>query len=282
MAYDPNRPDYPSNNVGQDVDQIRINCNALREHERRPDPPANPVIGMIWRTDNLPSIGYIADSYYMYNKNSQWIFLFSDNNLPIYESKFQEGSNIYAQDSGTINAYVIALSPVPTQYVAGMTIRFKASNTNTGASTLNVNSLGAKTIKKYTLGILGDLVAGDITAGQIIVVMYDGIYFQSIPVDTLVTTLQIANAAVTSAKLKILTGSLAVAGGSIDVHFAVHRYAFASPEAQTQSGSSGNLVHLTLGMKDRPYGPNYRQWHISTSPGAGNNWTIVWDYIATS
>ena len=61
-----------------------------------------------------------------------------------------------------------------------MTIRFKANTANTGAATLNVNSLGAKTIKK---NVSQDLETGDISANQIITVVYDGTNFQlqSIP-----------------------------------------------------------------------------------------------------
>ena len=84
----------------------------------------------------------------------------------------------YAVDTGTVNAYVITLSPAPTSYIAGQVFNFKAVNTNTGASTLNVNGLGVKTLKK---DVNVDLVTGDILAGQIVMCMYDGTYFQVVP-----------------------------------------------------------------------------------------------------
>ena len=56
MAYDPNRPDYPSNNVGQDVDQIRENTNQLRAHEKGPVMPNNPVAGLIWADDSATEL----------------------------------------------------------------------------------------------------------------------------------------------------------------------------------------------------------------------------------
>lgn len=87
----------------------------------------------------------------------------------------QLDSYTYAADSGAANAYVVTLSPVPT-LVAGLTVIFKAANANSGSSTLNVNSLGAKTIKK-TDGAT-NLVSGDIAAGQIVAVVYDGTNFQ--------------------------------------------------------------------------------------------------------
>jgi hypothetical protein len=63
----------------------------------------------------------------------------------------------------------------PLAYVEGLEIAFKAANANTGASTININSLGTKYIMKY--GTLA-LAAGDIKANQIVVVKYDGINFQ--------------------------------------------------------------------------------------------------------
>ena len=81
----------------------------------------------------------------------------------------------YAADSGAANAYVVTLSPVLTQYVIGMPIRFKAINANTGAATVNINGLGVTPIKK---NVSVALSAGNILAGQIITVIYDGTNFQ--------------------------------------------------------------------------------------------------------
>lgn len=87
------------------------------------------------------------------------------------------GALPYAADTGTANAYVVNLSPALTQYITGMPIYFKAVNANTGASTVNVNGLGVKTIKKNGGA---DLVSGDIQTGQIVCVSYDGTYMQFI------------------------------------------------------------------------------------------------------
>jgi len=86
-----------------------------------------------------------------------------------------DGSLDYAADTGAADAYAIALSPVLPAYITGMPIHFKAANANTGASTLNVNALGVKDIKKnYNAA----LVADDIKAGQMVTVVYDGVNFQ--------------------------------------------------------------------------------------------------------
>jgi len=80
----------------------------------------------------------------------------------------------YAADAGSTDAYAITLSPAPSAYAAGQTFRFKANTINTGAATLNVNSLGAKTIVK---GVNTTLADGDIPAGQFCTVTYDGTNF---------------------------------------------------------------------------------------------------------
>jgi hypothetical protein len=62
-----------------------------------------------------------------------------------------------------------------TAYSTGFTIFVKFTNANTGAATLNVNSLGAKAIKKSGTTALA---AGDIAADQILALQYDGTNFQ--------------------------------------------------------------------------------------------------------
>lgn len=92
-----------------------------------------------------------------------------------------DGAIDYAVDTGTANNYAIALNPALTGYIEGMPIHFKAATTNTGASTLNINGLGAKPIKRNG----GDLLADTIKAGQIVCVTYDGVNFQLVGGDAL-------------------------------------------------------------------------------------------------
>ena len=83
----------------------------------------------------------------------------------------------YKVDTGSANTYAIAPAPAITAYTVGQRFTFKAVNANTTASTINVNSLGAKDIKKNSTLALD---AGDIRAGQIVEVEYDGTNFQMI------------------------------------------------------------------------------------------------------
>lgn len=81
----------------------------------------------------------------------------------------------YGSDAGGDDTYAVTLSPSPTSYVEGMKVAFKPTTANTGACTLDLNGLGAKSIKK---NVAEDLSTGDIKAGQIVFVMYDGTNFQ--------------------------------------------------------------------------------------------------------
>jgi hypothetical protein len=94
----------------------------------------------------------------------------------------QGESYSYAADTGAANAYVAAFSPVVGSYVAGQRFAVKAAHANTTSSTLDAGA-GTKTIKK--LDGATNLASGDIAAGQIFVVEYDGTNFQLIsPVAT--------------------------------------------------------------------------------------------------
>ena len=81
----------------------------------------------------------------------------------------------YTVDTGTANTYVIAPSPAITSYVTGQKFSFKAINNSTGASTINVNSLGTKSLVKNGSVAINN---GDIVSGQIYEVQYDGTNFQ--------------------------------------------------------------------------------------------------------
>lgn len=84
----------------------------------------------------------------------------------------------FGADAGSTDTYAVTLTPVPAAYVTGGHYRFKANTANTGACTVNFNSLGAKTIKKAAGGITTDLVDNDIRAGQWVDLVYDGTNMQ--------------------------------------------------------------------------------------------------------
>ena len=90
-------------------------------------------------------------------------------------SQIQDSNYVFAADAEASDTYVITLAPAPSAYATGQVFHFSANTANTGAATLNVNGLGAITIKKLHDT---DLATGDIEAGQHVMVEYDGTNFQ--------------------------------------------------------------------------------------------------------
>lgn len=87
---------------------------------------------------------------------------------------------VFGTDTGAADAYAITNTPAftaVTAYAVGKAYTFIAANANAGASTLNVDGLGAKAIKKNTTDALAQ---GDIKAGQVVTVVYDGTNFQTV------------------------------------------------------------------------------------------------------
>lgn len=61
------------------------------------------------------------------------------------------GTTDYLVDTGIADAYVVTfVAPlVPTAYIEGLKLSIRPTNENTGASTVNVNALGVKSLKRY-------------------------------------------------------------------------------------------------------------------------------------
>ena len=89
-------------------------------------------------------------------------------NLGVYD--FWGGTSTNAT-----NAYSVTASPVPTSYFSGMMVRFVVNASNTGAATINVNGLGAKSITKSGTT---PLASGDLSATAEVLLQYDGTQFQ--------------------------------------------------------------------------------------------------------
>lgn len=85
-----------------------------------------------------------------------------------------QGKCDYYAAGGTANAITVTASPAATAYAAGQGYHILASNSNTGATTLNVNALGTKAIQFHGQALKG----GEIVANRLVHVMYDGTQFQ--------------------------------------------------------------------------------------------------------
>lgn len=89
----------------------------------------------------------------------------------------QKDIALYTTSTSAANTYTATLSPVPAAYTEGMLTFVKFTNANTGAATINFNSLGAKSIKHLDGSALA---ASDIAAGTVALLIYDGTNFQMI------------------------------------------------------------------------------------------------------
>jgi hypothetical protein len=103
---------------------------------------------------------------------------------------------------GTANALTLTPAVAASVYVAGYTIKFLASATNTGAATVNVSGLGVKNLRRQDGSALS---AGDITNGYLYQLVYDGTNFVTSELDVVeansVGTAQLIDGGVTNAKL---------------------------------------------------------------------------------
>jgi hypothetical protein len=112
--------------------------------------------------------------------------------LSIASARYSSGGQFFT-DSGTANTYVLSSvspfkSPVDATntYFNGMTIRFRAGNANSGASTININGAGLKNLKKEDGST--DLTAGNILATKDSRFRYNGTSFVLIQDSILATT----------------------------------------------------------------------------------------------
>lgn len=85
--------------------------------------------------------------------------------------KLSSGDIYAGVDSGGDDTYAPTVAGFPAAYASGQTLLLRVTTANTGAATVNVNSIGAKAIKQ-TDGST-DPATSAITAGNIIILTYD-------------------------------------------------------------------------------------------------------------
>lgn len=172
----------------------------------------------------------------------------------------------FAVAGGTGNALTLSVSPSPLGYTQPLTLKFRASNSNTGATTIDVNSLGVKNIQKWSSGSLVALSAGDIVSGGIYEIAYDGVQFQLLTlynsglvsvsqgnINTSTGTFSGSPNTLIANDFRISTGSIVAPGG---------QYGF-SPEVAA-SGSSIPSGWF-LGSSLTSFAQRYTPWVIFSS-----------------
>lgn len=89
--------------------------------------------------------------------------------------QYQDQSGKYYTSTGTANTYAVTASPAITAYSSGQSFCVNFHVTNTGTSTVNINTLGAKSLVKN--GSVA-MTSGDIIANAIYTIVYNGTNFQ--------------------------------------------------------------------------------------------------------
>ena len=89
--------------------------------------------------------------------------------------QFQDGNGIYVEAAGSADTYTATTSPSITAYTAGQRFLIKINATNTGAATINFDTIGAESLVKN-----GDvaLEAGDLQQDFLYLIVYDGTNFE--------------------------------------------------------------------------------------------------------
>ena len=95
-----------------------------------------------------------------------------------------QGKNITTTAGGT-TTYTLTPSPAITAYATGQEFVIKMNATNTGASTINISGLGAKSLTKSGATALS---SGDLAIDGIYAITYDGTQFQVIGISGSSTT----------------------------------------------------------------------------------------------
>lgn len=197
-----------------------------------------------------------------------------DNSLISHKADYVKHPG-YAAATGIANTYAVTLNPAPTSYTDGMGIVVKINVASTGASTLNVNGLGAKTI----LDSLGNAItAGGLKANTPYTMRYNGTFFivQGKGGGGTATSSDILLGKTATTDIGFITGNATIEslGGSLAVKM-YKTYTIAS-------SSSGQTVQFNLGITWIPKlittfagNQNGGIVHIATDIDSNGNYTTV-------
>lgn len=217
--------------------------------------------GQTTPTGNLPMGGYahtnVADA--------------TVRNMYATAGQVQDGTfTLLTSVSGT-NAITATGAVGMSAYVAGQRFSFVAAGANTGAATININSIGVKSITKNGTTALA---AGDIQSGAVVQIVYDGTQFQMVSSTLTVSSFSAGTTGLTPSTATTgavtLAGTLSVAnGGTGATSLTANNVILGNGTSAVQvvaPGTSGNLLTS-----------NGTTWASSApiSLGVGQSWTNV-------
>jgi hypothetical protein len=157
------------------------------------------------------------------------------------------GSFLTISGSNTITG---SLTPPLTAYTVGARFSFVAGAANTTATTINVNSLGAKNLVKNGTDAL---IANDITSGKLCLIEYDGTNFQLINPSTVAFATAAGTATNATNATNATYASNPVGGGSFITSLNISAQSVAGAVNATYAGSATNATNLVGGSNQTFY-----------------------------
>ena len=193
----------------------------------------------------------------------------------IASARYSSAGNFFT-DSGTANAYVLSpvspfKSPVSSTagegYYNGMVIRFRAGNACSGASTVNVNNAGSKSLVKSDGSKA--LTTGDIPANTEVEFVYNGTNFvQSIGKVPATTTTQ---------GVAFLSNPITIANNATDANNDID---FSAGNAPLDDGSGQVLLASTLVKRlDASWVAGTNQGGLFSGTKAINTWYYLFAIV---
>jgi hypothetical protein len=177
--------------------------------------------------------------------------------LALQGSKYldQSGAKLYAVTAAGANVYTASIAPAITAYAEGQVFYIKITTANTGASALNLNGLGYKTLVKD--GSLA-LVSGDLLAGKVYPVYYDGTNFQVLNAVSTVSNLTLSGNG-------IVGGNFGVGSGGTFPHIGIYN---SRNLTGAGSGMAYGIANTGAVQSDVTTIATYNQVLGSTAPGS--------------
>lgn len=190
-GYNTPKTNWAAGNVptASDFNRIEGNIYAIEEGSRTIDPTQVPASNqgtlrqfLDWFANRIKAITgktnwYDAPSKTLEDLNSHINAPAPHSGHALVSDLTAHASNIthipYAVVTGSANAYSVSISGITT-YQEGLAIAVKINVDNTGASTININGLGAKSIKKPNGN---DVAAGNLKAGSVYTLRFNGTNF---------------------------------------------------------------------------------------------------------